>query len=171
MDPSQHGARGGHSTLLEQHDFVLKAMENGENLDVIYLDFEKTFAKVDHPLLLRKLKKLGIDGDMGRWLGAFLSNRRQACKVGGSLSEWTRVVSGVPQGTVLGPLLFLIFISDLVLPGGSQSLLLKYVDDTKVIRHVRGVEDILDLQTDLEALFKWQSENNMSSLPKFILDI
>ena len=103
MDPSQHGARRGQSTisqLLEQHDHVLKMLQDGDNLDIIYLDFEKAFDKVDHPLLLRKLAKLGISGDLGRWLGNFLTHRRQAIKVGGVLSPWAEVKSGVPQGTV-----------------------------------------------------------------------
>ena len=137
MDATQYGARGGRSTLsqlLEQHDYVLRMLEDGDNLDAVYLDFEKAFDKVDHPLLLRKIEALGIRGDLGRWLGSFLYGRRQATKVGGALSSWARVVSGVPHGTVRGPLLFLIFISD----HGSQALLLKYVDDTKILWRIGG---------------------------------
>ena len=165
MDSSQHGARGGRSTLsqlLVQHDHVLKMLEEGDNMDMVYLDFEKAFDKVDHPLLLRKLAALGVEGDLGRWIGAFLSSRRQAVKVAGFLSSWAPVTSGVPQGTVLGPILFLIFIGDLVLPDGSQAVLLKYVDDTKVMRRIQGMEDVLSLQADLEHLFGWQVANNMA---------
>ena len=103
-----------------------------------------------------------MDGDLKRWIGDFLTGRRQATKVGGALSSWSPVISGVPQGTVLGPLFFLIFIGDMVLPSGSGSLLLKYVDDTKLLRRIRGQEDVLDLQRDLETLFTWQETNNMS---------
>ena len=164
MDPSQHGARGGRSTLsqlLEQYSKVLDLLEDGDNVDIIYLDFAKAFDKVDHPLLLMKLAKLGICGDLGRWLGAFLQGRRQAVRVGSRASSWAQVISGVPQGTVLGPLLFLVFIGDLSLPDGSLSTILKYVDDTKLIRKIRTMEDVVALQGDLDHLFKWQRDNNM----------
>ena len=78
------------------------------------------------------------------------------------MSSWAPVKSGVPQGTVLGPILFLVFISDLSLPTGSQSMILKYVDDTKILRRIRGLDDVLDLQADLEHLFRWQEANNMA---------
>ena len=166
MDASQHGARGGRSTLsqlLVQHEHVLRLLEDGGNVDIIYLDFAKAFDKVDLSILLRKIQKLGVTGPLGRWLANFLAGRTQAVRVGAGLSSWAQVVSGVPQGSVLGPLLFLIFIADLGagLPSGSPSLLLKYVDDSKLIHPISSPEDVEELQESLEALYSWQASNNM----------
>ena len=106
---------------------------------------------------------MGFKGNLGRWLGSFLKGRLQAVRVGAGLSSWAPVISGVPQGSVLGPLLFLIFISDLGggLPTGSLSTVLKYVDDTKIFRGVSNLEDIEELQLDLNSLYDWQERSNM----------
>ena len=165
MDSTQHGARAGRSTLsqlLVQYDRVLRLLEDGDNCEVVYLDFSKAFDKVDHWLLLLKLKKLGITGKLGRWLGNFLYRRLQAVRVGSRVSSWAHVVSGTPQGSVLGPLLFLVFISDLGMDlGPESSTILKYVDDTKLIKGVSCPEDVEALQEDLEHLYSWQRANNM----------
>jgi hypothetical protein len=165
LDQSQHGARAGRSTLtqlLVHYDMVLKMIESGSNCELVYLDFSKAFDKVDHSILLQKLAKMGIKGKVGRWIGSFLHRRMQAVRVGSTLSDWLHVISGVPQGTVLGPLLFLCFIADLgdnLGPG--SAVLLKYVDDTKVVKEVNSMEDMEALQVDLEALYDWQVTNNM----------
>jgi ribonuclease P/MRP protein subunit RPP40 len=165
IDQSQHGARAGRSTLsqlLIHYDAVLKLIENGRNCEQLYLDFSKAFDKVDHSLLIKKLAAMGIRGNLGIWLGKFLLGRTQAVRVGSKISSWTSVISGVPQGTVLGPLFFLCFIADL---GGDlamgSSLILKFVDDTKLIKGVATPEDIEALQDDLENLYQWQQANNM----------
>ena len=109
MDPNQHGSRSGRSTLsqlLMQQDAVLKALEEGENLDTIYLDFAKAFDKCDHGILLTKLKALGIGGKTGRWIFSFLTGRIQKFIVKGRKSQGSVLKSGVPQGSVLGPILF-----------------------------------------------------------------
>jgi hypothetical protein len=165
IDQSQHGARAGRSTLsqlLIHYDTVLKMIENGSNCDQLYLDLFKAFDKVDHSLLIKKLSAMGIKGKLGIWLGKFLLNRTQAVRVGSRISTWTNVDSGVPQGTVLGPLFFLCFIADL---GGDldfdSSMVLKFVDDTKLIKGVSTPEDVEALQVDLEKLYQWQIINNM----------
>ena len=116
MDPRQHGGRSGRSTLSQlilHHDQILKAMEEGANVDAIYLDFAKAFDKVDHGLLLHKLKGVGVKGKMGRWIQEFLKNRENQVLVDDQKSMIFLLKSGVPQGSVLGPILFLIYISDI----------------------------------------------------------
>ena len=100
-DGRQHGSRAGHSTLtqlLEHYDTIVDALDGGENIDVIYLDFAKAFDKVDHPILLAKLRALGIGGQVGSWLGSFLVDREQKVKVGDSLSKSETILSSVPKG-------------------------------------------------------------------------
>ena len=88
-------------------------MEKSNNVDVIYLDFAKAFDKVDHGILLNKLKKIGINGKICVWIDNFLSNRQQCVAVNGTTSSEAHERSGIPQGSVLGPLIFLIHISDI----------------------------------------------------------
>ena len=141
---------------------MLKLLENGENVDVMYLDFAKAFDKVDLGILVIKLIKLGIKGALLRWIASFILGRRQAVKVGSKISSWSSVHSGIPQGSVLGPLLFLIFIADLGIDLNQDiTLILKYVDDTKCIQQIRNEEDVELLQVSLDQLYKWQEENNM----------
>ena len=115
--------------LLEQQDEILSMLEEGANVDMIYLDFSKAFDKCDYGILLKKLKSLGIKGRIGRWIYSFLTDRKQQVVVQGHKSGSSSVISGVPQGSVLGPILFLIYISDI---GEKVKSNLKiYVDDSK----------------------------------------
>ena len=134
-------------------------MEEGSNVDTIYLDFAKAFDKVDHGMLLHKLKKMGVKGKLGRWIQNFLKGRTNEVLVDDQKSLIFFLISGIPQGSVLGPILFLIYISDI---GNDLSVEpLVYVDDTKVIKKIVNEEDVENLQDDLSKLHKWGQENNM----------
>ena len=162
MDKCQHGSRRGRSTLsqlLEHHNEIIQMLENGENVDSIYLDFSKAFDKCDIGILMHKLKALGISGRLLRWIHNFLSNRKQKVVVDGKCSNVTNVTSGVPQGTVLGPILFLIYIHDI---GEDMTAVKKvYVDDTKVKKGVKNEDDVESLQNDLTKIYQWAKENNI----------
>ena len=147
------------SQLLEHHNEISKMLENGENVDSIYLDFSKTFDKSDIGILLHKLRKLGVTGRLWRWISNFLSKRKQKVVVNGITSSVTNVTSGVPQGTVLRPILFQIYISD----RGEHVKALKqiYVNDTNIKKGIKTEDDVEDIQEDLEELYKRAKENNM----------
>ena len=85
----------------------------GKNVEALFLDYEKAYDKIDLGRLLRKVKNLGITGKLGRWIGGFIMGRWQMVRVGNMTSSWTEVLSGIPQGSCLGPLLFLIYIQDM----------------------------------------------------------
>ena len=162
MDQDQHGSRQNRSCLtqlLEHHDEVLRILEDGDNADLIYLDFAKAFDKCDIGILLHKLKALGISGLIGRWIHHFLTNREQIVIVNGKKSKSSKVLSGVPQGTVLGPLLFLIYISDIGEKIKSTKKI--YVDDTKIKLRIKTEQDVEKLQEDIDLLQSWAENNNM----------
>ena len=139
------------SNLLESMDVVYDILDECGCADILYLDFQKAFDTVPHKRLLAKLKAYGINGKMYQVLQDFLSNRTFSVKVGGKYSKVFCVTSSVPQGTVLGPLLFLIYINDL--PDGIKSFLALFADDVKLIT---ACSDITIAQCDLQKLEEWQ---------------
>lgn len=163
FNDGQHGFTKGRSCLsqlLQHQEEILTNLARGKNVDVIYLDFAKAFDKVDHGLLLHKMKQLGIMGHLGEWMHSFLTNRQQVISVNGHPSDPSEVVSGVPQGSVLGPLLFLIMIMDI-----DNELLntqtTSFADDTRVKREICTENDVKLLQNDLNLILEWAVSNNM----------
>jgi hypothetical protein len=156
---TQHGFVKGRScltNLLEFLEDVTEYVDQGSPVDVIYLDFQKAFDKVPHQRLLKKVQALGINGTVYTWIEDWLKNRTQRIQFGGDSSNWTSVLSGVPQGSVLGPILFLIYINDI--DDGIESKILKFADDTKLYRRITSEEDVTKLQEDLATLCKWSRE-------------
>ena len=162
MNLNQHGFRKGRSCLsqlLQHYDNILKILEEGHNADCIYLDFSKCFDKIDTGLLCHKLKQTGIHSQAGIWLHNFLTKRRQYIISGDTLSQKSDVISGIPQGTVLGPILFLIFICDI--DKDINSIASMFADDTRVLGRIETINDVENLQFDLNKIYMWAEENNM----------
>ena len=127
---------------------------------MIYLDFAKAFDKVDHAILLAKLERYGIGGKVLKWIKEFLLNRKQTVVVEGHKSSFEWVKSGVPQGTVLGPILFVLYINDL-LSSLNHSKGLSFADDTKLVGAISGLNSVHLLQEDLDTVIEWSRVNNM----------
>ena len=129
-------------------------------MDVIYLDYSKAFDKVDHQTLLAKMKLYGITGKVYDWIESFLTNRHQAVVVEGEKSTFQEVKSGVPQGTVLGPVFFILYVIDVVLQIKSFKALI-FADDTKLMRAITQLLCSTLLQADLDSVIQWSTANNM----------
>ena len=115
LSPHQHGFRKKRSCLtqlIDHVDNILKTLNDGNEVDVIYLDYAKAFDKVDHQILLAKAKRYGIKGKTLQWLTEFLKDRLHTVVVEGTKSSFQLVISGVSQGTVLGPILYILYIDD-----------------------------------------------------------
>lgn len=144
------------TNLLETFDFTTKALSNKKSVDILFLDFAKAFDKVPHKRLLHKLANYGINGPLLSWFESFLTNRRQRVVLGEHQSSWSAVKSGVPQGSVIGPILFILYINDL--PGLLENKCKMYADDTKIISeidHMFAPTDNLRLQRDIDKITEW----------------
>lgn len=166
LSPQQHGFRSKHSCETQLIGFTQEIADNlelGQQSDVIIMDFSKAFDKVDHHKLIHKLKHLGIDSKVTSWIHSFLYNRSQQVLVEGKCSDRLPVLSGVPQGSVLGPCLFLAYINDL--PNSIQSRARLFADDTIVYLTVKSKSSAESLQQDLHSLESWEREWSMEFNP------
>ena len=163
FNDGQHGFVPGRSTqtqLLSHFNDIYDTLMEGKRLDTIFLDFAKAFDKVDHAILLEKVKKHKISGKIGNWIKEFLTNRKFRVVANGCMSEEGDVMSGVPQGTVLAAILFVIMISDID-EKVKNCILRSFADDTRVNKKVICNEDKEQMQEDLEIIYKWAEENKM----------
>ena len=132
-----------------------KTLDDGVPLDICYLDFKKAFDSVAHKRLEIALDALGIRGELLTWIRSFLTGRKQRVVLEGAASDWIHVRSGVPQGSVLGPTLFVAAVQSM--PMEVESSLLVYADDTKIFRPIKDGADADSLQHDLDTLTDWSS--------------
>ena len=160
---NQHGFLPHRNCLTQLLGHINVVLENfllNKDTDAIYLDYAKAFDKVDHEILIHKLYCYGIRGKLLNWIKAFLSNRLQCVSVNGVHSYQSEVRSGVPQGTVLGPLLFLIYINDINCCI-KNSLISSFADDTRIKKSISAMTDVSLLQDDLNNTLEWSTQNNM----------
>ena len=135
-------------------------------VDVIYFDFSKAFDNVSHDIILNKLKtQYNIDGAPLKFFANYLQGRRQRVVLENAESECVDVLSGVPQGSILGPLLFLLFINDICIGLNKDTNIGQYADDTKIWREIHTESDCAVLQNDIDTLFKWSIKNKMKFHP------
>ena len=157
----QYGFITGRSTVLQLLvvlDRWTQELDQGGIIDVLYFDFMKAFDRVPHKYLLAKLRSYGVHGQIYNWIEDFLSNRQQRVKVCSSFSKWYKVTSGIPQGSVLGPILFVIFINDLPERAKYSDVFL-FADDLKIFRPIANVNDQHKLQEDVNSLNSWSKES------------
>ena len=163
LNPNQHGFRKSRSCITQLISYTTHILENlvdGNEVDAIYLDYSKAFDRIDHEILLQKLKFLQLPDKYLKWIRSFLINRTQFVYHNGASSYHSFVKSGVPQGSVLGPLFFILFINDL--PDNIlSSKIFTFADDTKIVRPISCSSDCTLLQADLDNIIAWSSRNNM----------
>ena len=164
----QHGFRHGYSCetqlLLTIHD--LMTYNNRKNqIDILILDFSKAFDTVPHDKLIHKMNYYGIRGNILKWIGNFLKRREQRVVIEGKNSKWIHVDSGVPQGTVLGPLLFLLYINDITECVSSGTKMRLFADDCIIYRTIKSIHDQIILQRGLDRLKQWADKWGMRFNP------
>ena len=169
IDNRQHGflpSKSCNTQLVDFCDSLALSLNKNIRSDVIYFDFAKAFDSVNHDLILLKLKTLFlIDGCLLQFIKAYLKDRKQAVVVGRSSSTFLPVLSGVAQGSILGPTLFVMFLNDITLGIDKDTNIVMYADDTKIWRQMDSHSDHLKLQRDIEYLFDWALKNQIKFHP------
>ena len=162
---SQHGflpSRSCTTQLITFTDSLAISLNNNYRVDVVYFDFAKAFDSVNHDIILKKLKhEFKIDGILLKFLVDYLKDRQQRVVIGGCQSQLKSVLSGVPQGSILGPLLFVLFINDMCTVINDDTNIALYADDTKIWRAIHTWNDHIVLQNDIDALHEWSIRNKM----------
>ena len=159
----QFGFLGGHSTtlqLLKVLDDWTEVLDRGGYVDVVYCDFMKAFDTVPHGHLIQVLEYYGVDSFIVKWIRGFLTDRKRVI-INGESSTWSEVSSGIPQGSVLGPLLFVVYINTMV-ESVTDSELYLFADDAKVNHIINNEQDSLELQADLDRMCKWFWQEHLS---------
>ena len=160
ISPAQFGFLKNRSVIQQLLILFNQVINTNHQTDVIYLDFRKAFDSVPHNQLLLKLSRLGISGNLWLWFKFYLLHRQQCVKINNQFSDFLPVLSGIPQGSILGPLLFLVYINDLpdhVL----TSILLLFADDKKCFKTITDTNDSLDLQKDVDNLDGWSINSDL----------
>ena len=153
----QHGFFKGRSTtsnLLEFVTFTLNSLHNGNHVEALYTDFSKAFDRIDIPLLIFKLQKIGIEVGLLKWLESYLVKREQIVRFQNKMSGPIQVTSGVPQGSHLGPLLFILYVNDISFIINKLNLLI-YADDIKLFMEIRNSHDITSFQNEIKTFYTW----------------
>jgi retron-type reverse transcriptase len=161
--PGQHGFvpnKACVTNLFETLDLITDALKRRNSVDLVLLDFAKAFDKVSHAKLIQKLEAYGINKTLVKLIESFLTGRKQRVVIGDNSSEWEDVTSSVPQGSVLGPLLFTIFINDL--PDRVKNECRLYADDSKLIGVIENEEDVIRIQKDIDSMQSWEKTWQMS---------
>lgn len=160
---NQHGFMPGRSTttnLVEFTNITMKSIENHQQVDTIYTDFSKAFDSIDHKRVLMKLDTFGFSSMFVKWFHSYLMDRHQIVEIGGEKSNPIRATSGVPQGSHIGPWLFLIFIDDIT-KVIQNSYVLLFADDIKIFRQINNVIDAVKLQEDINRISVWCNNNQL----------
>jgi hypothetical protein len=162
--PQQHGfvkRRSTTTNLLLYTSYIFEGIDNNKQIDSVYTDFRKAFDRVDHQILLEKIAFNGIRGNLWRWLKSYITNRTQKVVINGHESDYVPISSGVPQGSILGPLLFILFINDIQNCFQFCDFLL-YADDLKIFHVINSSDDQIKFQADLDRFSDYCDVNKLS---------
>lgn len=168
LPANQFGFRAKHSVvdaLLGSHDDWTQALEEGHHVDCVFVDFSSAFDKLNFVLLMHKLKSLGVESYLLQWINNFLRNRKCMVRIGNTFSEPYSPSSGTPQGSALGPLLFIVYTSDLLRRLNGTCTIVAYADDIKLYKVYRPSESTDALQQALDVTEEWSVENDLPLNP------